>query len=147
MSAEESCSELFAAIEAEQARLRAVVAGRDAAALVRRPPNGAWSVAENVRHLVFAEQVHLGGLLPGRRDWSTLRLPPYDMQVQRQLKMVGSAATDDVQAVLDTWAKVHISMSELAGHESEDVRRAMVRHLRHQRSHVRRVESLLRARR
>jgi hypothetical protein len=56
-------------IDRERARLRKMLRSKDSLLLARRPPNGDWSIVENVRHLLFAEQLHLGALLPERVKW------------------------------------------------------------------------------
>lgn len=77
-------------IEAEQERLRDLLAGKDEALTAARPPDGKWSVLENVRHLIFAEQSHLGRFVQGGREWSSFALPHTNGQGQRWFRELGN---------------------------------------------------------
>jgi hypothetical protein len=147
MSQDDNAPALLAYIDAEQLRLRDVLSGKDEATLAARPANGQWSVVENVRHLLFAEQLHLGRFVPGGQQWSTVGLTPNGMRDKERFRMVGSAATTSVREVLEAWAAVHVLTLELAQHDSEEVRGALQRNLKHLRNHIKRIESLLRVRR
>ena len=59
--------------------------------LNRRPPNGTWSIVEHVRHLLFAEQAHLGGYLPNGFEWSGMG---EGGSAGRKLKEVGTQADE-----------------------------------------------------
>jgi hypothetical protein len=137
---------LLETIEAEQSRLRTLLAGGDAAAMAERPPNGNWSVVENVRHLLFAEQAHLGRFLPGGVAWSPLGLPPRGMQGHKRLPGVGSMPSSSVEDVLQAWEAAHAPLRSLMADDSKQLARALERHLRHLRAHVRIIERLLRRR-
>jgi hypothetical protein len=71
-------AEALAAMTEHQARLRAFLEGFERAALVARPPNGDWSAIENIRHLLYAEQHHLGRFVAGGLGLSNLGLPRED---------------------------------------------------------------------
>jgi uncharacterized damage-inducible protein DinB len=136
----------LATIEAEQARLRELVAGVDPADLARRPPNGGWSVVEHVRHLLFAEQSHLGRGGPMKRPWSALALPPHNMQPARQFAALDMARTYEAAEVLEVWEAEHAAIRELLEARKLPAGKALDRNLRHLRAHIRVVERLLRPR-
>jgi hypothetical protein len=138
--------ELIAAIEAETERLRELLAGLDAATADTRPPNGTWSITEHVRHLLFAEQLHLGGLVEGR-EWSRMGLPPGGLQRQPRFQSVlDLAGTPALADVLAAWAEAHEAIRGLAREDSAKVRTALERNLGHLRTHVRIIERLSRRR-
>ena len=78
--------------------------GKDPKVLNRRPPNGTWSIVEHVRHLLFAEQAHLGGYLPGGFEWSAMG---EGGSAGRKLKQVGTNPTKDIDAVFAEWDRIH----------------------------------------
>ena len=144
MTRDDSVAALLAQLEAEQHRLRGLLSGKDDAALAQRPPSGKWSVMENVRHLLFAEQLHLGHLLPGGQHFSPLGLAP---PINRpKFRDVGSATPSTVHEVLAAWEAAHIRTRALVDHDTGDVRHALDRNLRHLRTHIRVIERLLRSR-
>ena len=116
--------------------------------MAQRPPNGKWSVLENVRHLLFAEQAHLGQFVPGGRDWSPLGFTPQAMQATRKLPTVDPATMPRVDEVLSAWLAIHAAIAPgLAGMERADVHKELTRNLGHLRRHVAIIERLLRPRR
>lgn len=52
----EQARELKAEVEAVSNAARSLTAGMDAVALMKRPPSGGWSVAENLQHLMLTAQ-------------------------------------------------------------------------------------------
>lgn len=144
MTNEADALELLAAIGAERERLRSMLAGRDQGLLAERPPSGKWSVLENVRHLLFAEQSHLGRFQPGGRTWSPLGLPPHNMQGNRRLQGVGEAVPESVTEVLNAWAEAHAAIRPGIEQDPASAARAMQGNLRHLRAHIKVIERLLR---
>lgn len=137
---------LLAALEAEQARLRELVANRDPATLAERPPSGKWSVLENVRHLLFAEQSHCFRFTPGGPVWSRFGLPPDGMRGQKRFEETVRTETSDVREVLEAWASVHAELRPHLQGEDERLGMALERNLRHLRTHIKVIERLLRSR-
>lgn len=137
---------LLTALEAEQARLREMVAGRDAGALANRPRNGKWSVIENVRHLIFAEQSHFFRFTPGGPAWSRFGLPPDGMRGQKRFEEMVATETSDVGGVLAAWHSIHAKLRPHLQGEDERLGTALERNLRHLRTHIRVIERLLRDR-
>jgi hypothetical protein len=135
---------LLAALEAEHQRLRSMLAGREPAKLGERPPTGKWSVVENVRHLLFAEELHLGRFVPGEREWSPLGLPPHGMQTPQRLRIFDVNATPDLDDVLEAWRIAHARIRPHLVEDGEFLRRELFEHTRHLRAHVRVIERLLR---
>jgi hypothetical protein len=138
-----SAAELLDQLEAEQLRLRAVLSARERPAIVERPARGGWSVIENVRHLLFAEQLHLGRFVPGGQRWSELGFTPETMRLQRKFELVESAPVPEIEEVLETWALVHAETRGFLQDDSEQVRKELSRNLRHLRSHIGVIERLL----
>ncbi len=147
MPESDTALDLFEAIAAEQRRLRELLSGKDPSLLAERPPNGQWSVIETVRHLLFAEQAHLGRFAPGGPQWSPLGLAPTGMLRKEPFRTMGNAAVANAEEVLQAWVSVHGSARQLAQADAEEVREALQRNLRHLRSHIKGIERLLRARR
>lgn len=139
-----SVPSLMSHVDDAQARLR-VLLGADAPSYAERPPNGKWSIVENLRHLLFAEQLHLGRYLPELPKWSPLGLPPTGMQGQARFAALNRPAASAME-VLDAWATVHESTKALVINESPEFRYRLERHLRHLNAHVKVIERMLRAR-
>jgi hypothetical protein len=133
-------------IDAGRARLRKMLRGRDAKMLNRRPPNGTWSIVEHVRHLLFAEQAHLGGYLPNAArsgvEWSPIG---EGGSAGRKLKQVGSKPSKDIDEVFAEWDRIHrpirAAMKSASGREAE---RSLWGNHRHLSTHTVIIERLLR---
>ena len=143
--AQESAPDLLAAIEAEQARLRDLLAGRDDTALAQRPPNGNWSVLENVQHLLFTEQGHLMDFVPDRPAWSPFAMRPASARMRQKLKMDEGTDPPGIEPLLDEWQRVRRSMLPFLEGDSPGLRRALGVNLRHLRGHIAIIEKILRA--
>ena len=96
---------MLAAMTDHLVRLRSVLERHDPAILATRPRSGDWSAVENVRHLIFTTQHHLGPFVPGGLGLSTRGLPQGDHP--------DTNATTDVGAVLEEWARVHAAMCDV----------------------------------
>jgi uncharacterized damage-inducible protein DinB len=131
--------ELLSQIDEARERLYATVRARAPEALARRPTPEAWSVVENVRHLLFAEQKHLGRLYVEGFAYSPIGLRTDGRQ---RASGAGSQPTSDIEEVLAVWDAIHEEVRE-AVERTDDVERALDRNLRHLRSHVRTIEKLL----
>jgi len=112
--------------------------------LVDRAPSGEWSALENVRHLLFAEQLHLGKFLPERPSWSALGLAPHFLSGEIAFREVGSKATTYVDEVLDAWDAVHAPVRALLSDANDEMCRALEGNLKHLLFHVAIIESLIR---
>lgn len=132
--------------EAEQDRLRALVAGRDPAALTEPPRPGAWSVVEIVRHLLFAEQKHLGRYTPSR-DLNPLGLPPHNMTPRRRGQAVEWVPSLDIDEVLEAWRTEHERIRPFLDPARPEIQSTLAGTTRHLRSHTAVIERILRARR
>ena len=135
---------LVAELEAERERLRQLVAGRDNAALAARPPSGAWSVVENLRHLLFAEQAHLGQNLPTRVTFSALSLPPPGMMGSKRVGLAGTRASEDATEVMAAWDAAHAEIKAHAPANDAKFDARLEKHLKHLRLHIGIIERLLR---
>jgi hypothetical protein len=136
--------EVLEAIEEEHRRLWRLVAGRDWALLSQRPTNGQWSIAENLRHLLFAEQAHLGQFIPGGPQWSPFIIPPPGLQSRPEFSALGTAEPSSMAELQDVWASAHSPAREFLLADSEQVRKALQTNLRHLRNHIRIIERQLR---
>lgn len=144
MTEDANTSALLATLDAEQAALRALLNGKNEASLARRPPNGNWSVMENVRHLLFAEQAHLGGFFPDSREWSPYGLANDGLLAKKTLRPLGTATPSTVAEVLAAWQEIHTGSRRLAEIDSAKTRVALQKHLKHFRGHVKVIERQLR---
>jgi len=144
MSTGESAAELLRKVEDEQAALRAALAGLEPSVVAVRPPSGKWSVIENVRHLLFAEQLHLGGFGASTVTWSAYGFNPEAMRRQRKLPPVGESPAFRLHEVLAAWEEVHADLRRALHKDSPQLRQALERHLGHLRRHIEEIERLLR---
>jgi len=144
MAEEETVAVLLADIEADQERLRAMLAAKDEAAMATRPPSGKWSVTENVRHLAVAEHWHLGRFIPKGAAWSPSAVPAEVAQQQKRLRMVGSDGMSVAEA-LEMWRAIHAATREHVERDTEPIRKALWTNRRHLRAHLEIIERLLRA--
>jgi hypothetical protein len=136
----------LADIKEERARVRRVLSGIPATTLNRRPPNGDWSIVENVRHLLFAEQLHLGGFLRRGVEWSPLG---WNNRIRPEFAPLGTKTTEDIEKVLAEWDRIHrpIARAIRAAEKAPlnpDQKRALWRNHRHLRNHIKVIERLLR---
>jgi hypothetical protein len=102
--AEVSLPEVLASMTEHLGRLRAVLQRQDPTTLTTRPPSGDWSAIENVRHLIFTTQHHLGPFVPGGLGLSKFGLP--------QGRHADANATTDPAAVFTEWARVHAALCD-----------------------------------
>ena len=133
-------------IDEGRARLRKMLRGKDAAVLNRRPPNGTWSIVEHVRHLLFAEQAHLGGYLPdaarGGVEWSPIG---EGGSAGRKLKEVGTNPTKDIDAVFAEWDRIHRPIrSAIKSAKGPEAEKSLWGNHRHLNTHTVIIERLLR---
>jgi len=94
-------------IDRARSRLRKMLRARDQALLNRRTPAGDWSIVENVRHLLWAEQRHLGRFLPGRVEWSPVGITAFR---GREFANVGARPSRDIEVVFAEWDRIHASI-------------------------------------
>lgn len=136
---------LLEQIDAERDRLRSLLDRMPASTVAQRPPDGTWSVLENVRHLLFAEQLHVGRLVVKAAAWSPLGFTPVTMREMRKLPPVEGEDIPRLADVLSAWDDVHKEIvSHFSDVSSEDLQRALDRNLKHLRAHVRVIERLAR---
>ena len=144
MSEDRTAEHLLALIAAEHAALRDLVAALDYTAISRRPASGQWSIMENIRHLLFAEQAHLGRYVPDGRKWSAAGYTPQTMRDARDVSRPPSASPS-LGDVLSAWDALHrATAATLTTQDSPAVRTAVARNLKHLRAHVNVVRRLVR---
>jgi hypothetical protein len=127
-------------IDRERARLRKMLLSKDAKVLARWPNNGDWSVVENVRHLLWAEQLHLGTFLPDGFEWSRMGMTAYK---GRRFSDVGTAPTTDVEQVFEEWDAIHKPIRRAVKSAGGDVEKALLGNHRHLGIHIQIIEKLL----
>lgn len=132
---------LIGQVDEARDRVRALVGSKDAAVLNRRPKPDQWSILENVRHLLFAEQAHLGQFLPGGREWSPIGLTQRTGSV---VAGVGDRPSKDVKEVFGAWDAVHAQIREGLSAQKGDIQTVLERHLAHLERHIKIIEKLLR---
>jgi hypothetical protein len=141
MTDQAKIAEHLADIERGRARLKRMLRGQDARVLARRPPKGDWSIVENLRHLLWAEQVHLSKVLPGPVAWSPVGLTKF---TAARFADVGTQPTDDVAVVFREWDRVHRAIVKALPSAKGDVERTLWGDARHLRIHTDGIEKLLR---
>lgn len=131
-------------LDALRERIRALLSGRDMAELAATPPNGAWSVVENLRHLLFAEQAHIGHLLPTPPAFSALGLPPPGMMGNKRVGVAGTEPTTDAFKVLAEWDAAHAAVAPQLPTPDPKFEVRLGKHIKHLRLHLGIIERLLR---
>jgi hypothetical protein len=156
---EKTVAALVAEMDRTRRRLYASLRSADARVLAKRTASGKWSIVENVRHLVFAEQVHLGQFLPDELAWNPMRMPKRGRAFavkggevvlryrERQLvpEHAGAQREEDIEEVLRAWDLVHgpIRKALKARGDDADARYRLERHLGHLLRHVEVIERQL----
>ena len=128
-------------IEDERVALYALVR-TSSATLAAQPSSGEWSVIQNLRHLLYAEERHLLRRLASGFTWTPLGLPTKGI-VKRS--GAGSQSSDDLDEVLAAWDATHERvLSALrdapAGSLPDRLAEGNLRHLR---AHIRTIGKLL----
>jgi len=128
---------VLTAMTEHQAELRALLERYEPAMLAKRPASGVWSAVENIRHLLFAEQGHLGRFVRGGLGLSPMGM--LNQGLQRQKKMiatiVGTNPTTDLTAVFDEWERVHAAACVGLDLSRPDLALRLRASLRHQQTH------------
>ena len=127
-------------IDRTRSGLAKLLRSQDAKALAKRPPSGDWSIIENVRHLLFAEQLHLGKFLPDGFEWSRVGLSG---RTGRAYAEVGKDATDDLEEVLQEWNAVHRPIRKAVKGGDAEVQNVLAGNLRHLVHHIDIIKTLL----
>jgi hypothetical protein len=122
----------LAAMTEHQARLRTLLERFEPAALATRPPSGDWSAIENIRHVLYAEQHHLGRFVPGGLGLSPLGLPQ-----GKHAAITGTDPRTDLGAVFDEWERVHGAACAGIDPALPGLADQLPRLLRHQQAHGR----------
>jgi uncharacterized damage-inducible protein DinB len=132
-------SAAFAAIDKARAKLFRLLRSKDASVLAKRPASGDWSIIENVRHLLFAEQLHLGKFLPGRIEWNRVGLG----RKAKKYADVGKDATDDLEVVIQAWNAVHRPIRQAVKGGDAEVQQVLAGNLWHLEHHTNIIKTLL----
>ncbi len=95
-------------LEKVRADFRAALRSAGSDLVCRRPDEGQWSALENVRHLLFAEQLYTDRWILGNQEpWSQYGMLPEFLANNPAYAEVGSVPCDDLEAVLSAWEAVH----------------------------------------
>jgi hypothetical protein len=127
-----SPAEALAAMTEHAGRLRTLLEGFDRAALSTRPPSGDWSAIENIRHVLYAEQHHLGRYVPGGLGLSPLGLPQ-----GKYPAVTGTDPRTDLKAVFNEWERVHAAVCGRVDWSLPGATDQLLRNWRHQQAHGR----------
>jgi hypothetical protein len=94
-----------------RADFSAYLRSTDPALLIARPDPENWSAVENLRHLIFAEDLYLNRwLLQNNEPWCKLGLRPAFLADDPRYAEVGSQPTEDVETLLAAWEAIHAKM-------------------------------------
>ncbi len=93
--------------------------------LTLHPDPENWSILENLRHLIFAEDLYLNRwLLQNNEPWCKLGLRPAFLANDLRYADVGSQPSDDLETLLSAWDAIHSRMmAYVAGVQAEDLHR------------------------
>jgi hypothetical protein len=97
-----------------------------------------WSAVENIRHLLFAEQYHLGRFVPGGLGLSPMGMLPQWLRRRQKLgsiAIVGTNPTTDLDAVFDEWERVHAAACAGLDRSHRELELRLRASLRHQQTH------------
>ena len=133
-------TELLRNIDKARSSLARLLRSQDPKAMAKRPPSGDWSVIENVRHLLFAEQLHLGKFLPDGFEWSRTGLSG---RTGRAYAEVGKGATDDLAEVLQAWHAVHRPIRKAVQGGDAEVQKKLTGNFMHLLHHIGIIKTLL----
>lgn len=99
--------------------------GTDPALLSARPAPGNWSAVENLRHLIFAEDLYLNRwLLQNNMPWCQHGLRPDFLAGDSRYAEVGCLPTEDIETLLAAWEAIHARMMTfVATVSAEELRR------------------------
>jgi uncharacterized damage-inducible protein DinB len=112
----EAVREVMMRLEEIRAAFRQRLRATDAELLATRPSANEWSALENVRHMLFAEDLYLNRLiLQNDRPWNKLGLLPDFLQSRAGFEDVGREPSDKLEAVLAAWDDVHADMRAFLG--------------------------------
>lgn len=107
----EAVREVMARLEELRAAFRQRLRATDAGLLAARPSADEWSALENVRHMLFAEDLYLNRLmLQNDKPWNRLGLLPDFLLSREGYAGVGSEPSDDVETVLAAWDALHADL-------------------------------------
>ena len=111
-------------LEQVRGEFRETLRSTPADILVTRPSADQWSAIENVRHLVFAEDLYLNRwILQNQEPWNGLGFLPAFLADDPGYSDVGSQVSEDLKAVLAAWDHIHTGTQEfLAALTSERLR-------------------------
>ena len=154
---EQNVATLVSEVNRARRRLYALLRSKDARELSKRPASGEWSVVENVRHLIFAEQAHLGKFLPDGLAWSPMSATRTGKTFtvkggvvvfrcrERQLvaEYVCTEPKEDLEKVLRSWELIHQPIRQAVRAKGEAAQYALERHLPHLLRHIEVIEKLL----
>jgi hypothetical protein len=127
-------------IDAARSGLFKLVRSADSRALTKSPSSGEWSAILNLRHLLFAEQLHLGRFVKDF-EWNPVG---FTNRTGKAYAGVGMKPTNDPEAVIKEWNAVHAQTRKavkLGVHE--EFRRQLAGNLMHLRQHVATIKDLL----
>ena len=89
-----------------------------------------WSALEHLRHLLFAEELYTNRwILRNNEPFSRLGLLPDWLEGKREYEAVGAEPTQDLDAVLTAWQRVHQRTRQVLDTLSENVLRRSVKDL------------------
>jgi hypothetical protein len=93
--------------------------------LTVRPAPDQWSAVENLRHLIFAEDLYLNRwLLQNEEPWCEHGLLPDFLANNPRYANVGSQSCDDIETLLAAWEALHTRMMAfVAAVTAEDLKR------------------------
>jgi uncharacterized damage-inducible protein DinB len=158
----EAVHEVMARLEELCAAFRQRLRATDAGLLAARPNADEWSALENVRHMLFAEDLYLNRLiLRNDRPWNRLGLLPEFLQPREGYEDVGRESSDDLETVLAAWDAVHADMRAFLADLTPERLQSLARNLdgtprgtvgemlqvlaRHDLEHIRQAEAVLAA--
>lgn len=131
---------LIKKVDAQRSSLAKLLRAQQPRALTKRPPSGEWSVIENVRHLLFAEQLHFDRFLPGKTAWNRFGLSG---RTGKAYADVGTEPTDDLAVVLKAWNDIHRRIRSALRDGDEEVRQQLIGNLLHMHAHIGVIKGLL----
>jgi hypothetical protein len=135
---------LLREIDAARKRLRSTLAGMPDAGVALRQSSDKWSALEILKHLLFAEQAHMGRLFREQPEWSPLGFTPETMRAARKLPPI-RADEPTVSQLWTEWDRIHRQTTRrLKTMSVAETEVALSRHLKHLEAHIAAIEKLIR---
>lgn len=90
--------------------------------LTYHPMPGKWSAIEQLRHLVFAEDLYLNRwILRNNAPWIPIGLLPDFWKNEEKFSDVGKEPTEDLDRILSVWSNLHEGTNDFVANVTSEI--------------------------